>query len=392
MLLLMIERGMPIDIVLTADTGMEFPEMYDHLAKLDEYLYRERGIHLTMLRHPKGFEYMMFEEEKQKISSIENRQKLGVPLYGNGWPGVKVRWCTGQLKTHLISKEVNRLKGEYQALHYVGIAADEPKRIKNEQYPLVDWGKGGIVMLINAIRAENLKSRHSNMWVAVLILPLLTAAIGAIIYGINASANLYDGAVWQQLWLQTGLFYGYFFFPILIAICASYLWRLEHTNHNWNSLMTTPVPRSTIFIAKLVVLAKSILAAQVLLMVFIIIVGKVVFRFEQPIPINMLWWLFMGWFSALSVGAVQLYLSMRIRSFAVPVGLAVCLSIGGLAFHIAGLSEMFPYSQIILGLSSQDEVLPIDSITTLVPMVLVYTVLFVILATNHLKKADVVAG
>ena len=92
MLLLMIERGMPIDIVLTADTGMEFPEMYDHLAKLDEYLYRERGIHLTMLRHPKGFEYMMFEEEKQKISSIENRQKLGVPLYGNGWPGVRVRW------------------------------------------------------------------------------------------------------------------------------------------------------------------------------------------------------------------------------------------------------------------------------------------------------------
>lgn len=156
--------------------------------------------------------------------------------------------------------------------------------------------------------------------------------------------------------------------------------------------MTTPVSRSTIFIAKLAVLAKSILAAQVLLMVFIIIVGKVVFRFEQPIPINMLWWLFMGWFSALSVGAVQLYLSMRIRSFAVPVGLAVCLSIGGLAFHLAGLSEMFPYSQIILGLSSQDEVLTIDSITTLVPMVLVYTVLFVLLAAKHLKKADVVAG
>lgn len=140
MLLLMIERGLPINTVLWADTGMEFPEMYDHIRKVDDYLYRERGIHITMLRHPKGFEYLMFEEEKQKPSSIENRQRLGVPLYGNGWPGVKVRWCTGQLKTHLISKEVNRIKGEYQALHYVGIAADEPKRIKNEQYPLVDWG------------------------------------------------------------------------------------------------------------------------------------------------------------------------------------------------------------------------------------------------------------
>ena len=36
MLLLMIEREMPIDMVLFADTGMEFPEMYDHLAQLDE--------------------------------------------------------------------------------------------------------------------------------------------------------------------------------------------------------------------------------------------------------------------------------------------------------------------------------------------------------------------
>ena len=48
LLLLMIERGMPIDTVLFADTGMEFPEMYDHIHKLDELLYRERGIHITI--------------------------------------------------------------------------------------------------------------------------------------------------------------------------------------------------------------------------------------------------------------------------------------------------------------------------------------------------------
>ena len=124
MLLLMIERDLPINTVLWADTGMEFPEMYDHIRKVDDYLYRERGIHITTLRHPKGFEYLMFEKKKQKPASIENRQRLGVPIYGNGWPGVKVRWCTGQLKTHLISKEANRLKGEYQALHYLSFQED----------------------------------------------------------------------------------------------------------------------------------------------------------------------------------------------------------------------------------------------------------------------------
>lgn len=140
MLLLMVERGLPIHAVLTADTGMEFPEMYEHLQKLDDYLFAERGLHLTWLRHPKGFEWLMFEEKKQRSASIENRQRLGVSLYGNGWPGPRVRWCTGQLKTHLIHKEINRLKGQYRAVSYVGIAADEPKRIKSERYPLVDWG------------------------------------------------------------------------------------------------------------------------------------------------------------------------------------------------------------------------------------------------------------
>lgn len=140
MLLLMIERDMPIDVVLNADTGMEFPEMYAHLAKLDDHLFKTRGLHITTLRHPMGFEYLMFDEPKQKKSSLENRARLGIPPYGNGWPGIKVRWCTGQLKTHLIQKEVNRLKGEYQAVHFVGIAADEAERCKQKRYPLVEWG------------------------------------------------------------------------------------------------------------------------------------------------------------------------------------------------------------------------------------------------------------
>ena len=139
MLLRMIENGMPIDCVLYADTGMEFPEIYAHLEKLDQYLFTERGIHITRLQHPMGFYYLMFDEPKVKKSCIENREKKGLPCVGNGWPGIRVRWCTGQLKTHLISREVNRLKKEKSAIHYVGIAADEAWRCKNEKYPLVEW-------------------------------------------------------------------------------------------------------------------------------------------------------------------------------------------------------------------------------------------------------------
>jgi hypothetical protein len=78
LLLLMIERGLPIDAVIWADTGMEFPEMYGHISKVDEHLYRERGLHITTLRSPKSFEYMMFDEPKQKPSTLENRARLGL--------------------------------------------------------------------------------------------------------------------------------------------------------------------------------------------------------------------------------------------------------------------------------------------------------------------------
>ena len=76
MLLLMLEVGMPIDCVITADTGMEFPEMYQHWDKIDQVLYQERGIHLAILRHPKGFEWLMFDQPK------ENRQPLKT---GKSW-------------------------------------------------------------------------------------------------------------------------------------------------------------------------------------------------------------------------------------------------------------------------------------------------------------------
>lgn len=63
----------------------------------------------------------MSDEPNQKKSGLENRTILGVPPYGNGWSGICVRWCTGQLKTHLINKGVNRLKKEKSAIHYAGI-------------------------------------------------------------------------------------------------------------------------------------------------------------------------------------------------------------------------------------------------------------------------------
>lgn len=82
----------------------------------------------------------MFDRPLQRKRAIERRIALGQATTGYGWPGARVRWCTGHLKTHLIRKEVTRLKEEKNAIHYVGIASDECSRCKDDRYPLVEWG------------------------------------------------------------------------------------------------------------------------------------------------------------------------------------------------------------------------------------------------------------
>ena len=36
MLLRMLEEGMRVDVILFCDTGLEFPEMYDHIDKVEK--------------------------------------------------------------------------------------------------------------------------------------------------------------------------------------------------------------------------------------------------------------------------------------------------------------------------------------------------------------------
>lgn len=52
MLLKMIEEKIDINCVLFCDTGLEFPQMYEHIDKVE----RETGIHITRVKAENPFE------------------------------------------------------------------------------------------------------------------------------------------------------------------------------------------------------------------------------------------------------------------------------------------------------------------------------------------------
>lgn len=135
MLLMLLEKGYPVDYILFADTGKDFPQMHDHLCKLAEYIkeHHPTAPEITVLKADKSFDHLMFEHIKTK-----GKRKGSA---GYGWATMLARWCTAALKTAVIEKFCREnIQGDF--IHYIGIAYDEPQRLRTDahkSYPLAEW-------------------------------------------------------------------------------------------------------------------------------------------------------------------------------------------------------------------------------------------------------------
>lgn len=241
------------------------------------------------------------------------------------------------------------------------------------------------------IYAEWLKLKASKIWIPMTLLPVLGAAVGAGNY--YANRQVLNMPEWHALWTQVSLFCGYFFYPVLMAICASHLWKMEHHNYNWNRFMTMPVSKVKLLSGKLVLLGILALMVQVFLILLYWLIGRFGFGFAADFPLAVgLQRLFLGWFSALAVVAMQFYLSMRIRSFALPIGMSLGFCIVGLVCYSLGIGLLFPNSIMILGFNSNyTEAISLAEGMSIAGFSFIYIVLFLLLAIAYLRKRDIVS-
>ncbi len=241
-------------------------------------------------------------------------------------------------------------------------------------------------MLRKCIQAENLKLRHSCIWTACLLIPVIPAVMGTFNYLNNLGLLQSE---WYSLWTQITLFYSSLFYAPLIGLYCSYLWRLEHLNNNWNVLMTTPIPIRNVFLAKLAVVFRVTLLTQLWLGMLYFLCGKLC-GLPGLIPIQIIIWLIRGTLAAGAVGTLQLLLSMIIRSFAVPIGIALSGSIVGFILSNKGWSMYWPYSVMLLGMNANksDDLLRQNLIPFLISLS-IFFLLFTTISIWYLKKKDV---
>ena len=245
-------------------------------------------------------------------------------------------------------------------------------------------------MIARCIWAENRKLHGAAIWLAFLLVPLLSSTYGTFNFIQNQGILQME---WYDLWTQHTLFYAMMFFAPLVGVYASYLWRLEHLGHNWNLIMAAPVTPLAIFFGKFVTVFKMVVLTQSWVFVLYLAFGKLWAHLPGWPPVEIILWLLRGLLGAAAVVALQLLLSMLIRNFAVPVLIALAGGIAGMLISNKGYGLFWPYALMLMGMNSnKTEDGMAGGIWLYVLSSVVFLVLIFAAADFLLKKRDVNAG
>lgn len=242
-------------------------------------------------------------------------------------------------------------------------------------------------MLFKLIKTERLKLKRSPLWLAFLFMPVIPALLGTLNYMANIEILQSE---WFSLWTQHTLFTCYFFLPIMIGIYSSYMMRQEENNRNWNKVLSMPVSRNLVFIAKLVQVFSMILFSEIWICILFVISGKVI-GLTSAIPwVKLMIWCLFGTLGGTVIAAIQLMISLFIKSFALPVGIALGGGLSGLVFLAKHLGHIWPYSLMAYGMNSNAPQELIESgYVWFVVICIVYIVLFMTISSMILSRRDI---
>lgn len=242
-------------------------------------------------------------------------------------------------------------------------------------------------MLLRLLKAERMKLKRSPVWIAFLLMPIIPAVLGTMNYLGNIEILKSE---WYSLWTQHTLFTCYFFLPVMIGVYCAYIMRIEHSNQNWNKILTMPTHKSMIFIAKLLTVAFMILISEVWIGVLFVLSGKMVGMTAVPPYQSIIIWCLFGTLGGIVMASIQLFLSIYIKSFALPVGIAFAGGLSGLVFLAKDLGHIWPYSLMAYGMNSNSPQQMLESgYVGFVVICVAYILLFTTIASTVLTKKDI---
>jgi len=223
-------------------------------------------------------------------------------------------------------------------------------------------------MLKRALYAETLKLKRTLALKMVVLAPLAVLALTIFMaasapFSTLRRGNNTDG--WGALARVNFQFWGMLMMPLYITLQTALIAALDHSENQWKAILARPLPRWTIYLAKLLIVmaltaaASAVLACGIMLSGVILrqLTSEVRFAFPAPFTTILRQIAQMTGLAFLSL-TIQLWVSLRWRAFSVAVGFGILAAVTTFAMLLSSgpyrsWPQYYPWALPMLVLARQ---------------------------------------
>ncbi|HEY6305785.1 MAG TPA: ABC transporter permease [Candidatus Angelobacter sp.] len=222
--------------------------------------------------------------------------------------------------------------------------------------------------LVRALHAELLKIKRTIALKMVVITPAIFVLL-ILFLGSQAPFSFLRrpgfGNAWMVLANRHLVVWALLMMPLYITLQTALIAGLDHSENQWKSLLARPVPRWTVYVAKLILVTAMTAAATLVLLCGVLIDGAILPRLQSEVTFGFP----VPWATIFREGAevaglaflaltIQHWVSLRWKSFSVAIGMGIIATVLGflataVGQQFGGWPRYFPWSLPMLALAKQ---------------------------------------
>ncbi|ELK44280.1 ABC transporter permease [Halobacillus sp. BAB-2008] len=203
-------------------------------------------------------------------------------------------------------------------------------------------------MFFKLLRMEGKKLRNSKITLIIWAGPLL-AVLVAYFSMFNVSGNV---PPWIALMTQMMVPHAVLFLPLVTGVFTALLCSYEHSYGGWKMILTLPVSKWQVFLAKYMVSSLLVALVQVAFFICTAILGMIK-GIQDPFPfMEILATITVGWLASLPLVAFQLWMAVYFSSFATPTVINALFALPTiLIINSEKMGPLYPWSQPFLSMT-----------------------------------------
>lgn len=207
--------------------------------------------------------------------------------------------------------------------------------------------------MIWAIRAEGLKLKRTLALRMAFVAPLVVAVMIFFVYHQRKGITLAGGDLWVKINQDIVALWTLLMLPMFITLETALLGGLENSEKNWKHLFALPIPRTTIYAAKLIS-ALALIGLSTLVLFGCLMGAGVLLGFLKPdyqLAFSNIPWAqifrpyYLTYLCAWLMIAIQIWVSVRWQSFTVALATGISATVMGyVLINSEKWGRIYPYT------------------------------------------------